>query len=68
MTVKEKTHSVECYHCGGDHKDWNCPHDIDRLHDEVATGEYRRNQESPFDYSPDYDWSEHDFDNDPEWR
>jgi len=24
MKTPEPTHSVECLHCGGDHKDWNC--------------------------------------------
>ena len=27
-----------------------------------------RDQESPFEYTEDYDWSKHDFDNDPDWR
>jgi hypothetical protein len=27
-----------------------------------------RDQSSPFEYSEDYDWSGHDFNNDPDWR
>ena len=27
-----------------------------------------RDQENPCEYTEDYDWSEHDFDNDPDWR
>ena len=27
-----------------------------------------RDQENPFEYTEDYDWSKHDFDNDPDWR
>jgi len=25
-------------------------------------------QETPIDYSEDYDWDSHDFDSDPDWR
>ena len=27
-----------------------------------------RDQENPFEFSEDYDWSKWDFDNDPDWR
>jgi hypothetical protein len=40
----------------------------DEYHDEVVTGEHLRNEESPVEYSEDYDWSKHDWDNDPDWR
>lgn len=42
--------------------------DLDALHDEVVSGEHRRNQESSVEYSPNYDWSRHDFESDPDWR
>ena len=33
------------------------------------TAEYDdRDQENPCEYSEDYDWSNYDFDSDPDWR
>jgi len=47
------------------------PHSLgnynDELHDEVVTGEYWRNRTRNIEFSKDYDWSKHDFDNDPDW-
>lgn len=41
---------------------------LDALHDSIVSGTYRSNQESNVEYSEDYDWGSHDFDNDPDWR
>ena len=27
-----------------------------------------QDQDSPYEYTEGYDWSKHDFDNDPDWR
>ncbi len=36
----------------------------------AAEIDYRNDsdEESPVEYTEEYDWSQHDFDNDPDWR
>ena len=40
----------------------------DEYYDEIVTKENYRNEEQSTEYTEKYDWSKHDWDNDPDWR